>query len=135
MKKIIKAVAMMAAAISMTACIAGCGAAEDNTLVMATNAEFPPYEYVENGEIVGIDAEIAAAIADKLDMELVIENMEFEIPTVFYAKVVSEVLNSHEAILDATVTVNGGAVNIALSKTFDNYQVPVIGTVTVTEAV
>ena len=78
MKKIIKAVAMMAAAITMSACIAGCGAADDNTLVMATNAAFPPYEYVENGEIVGIDAEIAAAIADELDMELVIEDMEFD---------------------------------------------------------
>jgi polar amino acid transport system substrate-binding protein len=44
---------------------------------MATNAAFPPYEFYENGQIVGIDAEIAAAIADKLGMELVIENMEF----------------------------------------------------------
>ena len=35
------------------------------TLVMATNAEFPPYEYWENNAIVGIDAEVAAAIADK----------------------------------------------------------------------
>lgn len=49
-------------------------------LVMATNAEFPPYEYherLEGGKILGIDAEIAAAIADKLGMELVIEDMEF----------------------------------------------------------
>ena len=35
------------------------------TLVMATNAEFPPYEYHEGDEIVGIDADIAAAIADR----------------------------------------------------------------------
>jgi arginine/lysine/histidine transporter system substrate-binding protein len=48
------------------------------TLVMATNAEFPPYEYHEGGEIVGIDAEIAAAIAEKLGMELVIEDMAFD---------------------------------------------------------
>jgi len=82
----------------------------------------------------GTSIDIVAPIA-KAAIESYIENMEFEIPTVFYAKVVSEVLNSHEAILDATVTVNGGAVNISLSKTFDNYQVPVIGTVTVTEAV
>lgn len=46
-------------------------------LVMGTNAAFPPYEYYENDTIVGIDAEIAAAIADKLDMKLVIEDMEF----------------------------------------------------------
>ncbi len=49
----------------------------DGTLIMATNAEFPPYEYYENGEVVGIDAEIAAAIADKLGMELVISDMDF----------------------------------------------------------
>ena len=48
------------------------------TLVMATNAEFPPYEYHEGDEIVGIDADIAAAIADELGMELKIEDMAFE---------------------------------------------------------
>ncbi len=46
-------------------------------LKMGTNAAFPPYEYIENDTIVGIDAEIAAAIADKLDMKLVIEDMDF----------------------------------------------------------
>ena len=46
-------------------------------LVMATNAYFPPYEYYDGGKIVGIDAEMAAAIADKLDMKLVIEDTEF----------------------------------------------------------
>jgi len=78
MKKFIKAIALMAAAVSMTAVVAGCAAKDEDTLVMATNAAFPPYEYVENGEIVGIDAEIAAAIAEELGMELVIEDMEFD---------------------------------------------------------
>ncbi|XCP86402.1 basic amino acid ABC transporter substrate-binding protein [Roseburia hominis] len=50
---------------------------EKKTLVMATNAEFPPYEYYEGDEIVGIDAEFAAAIAEKLGMELKIEDMAF----------------------------------------------------------
>lgn len=50
---------------------------EKKTLTMATNAYFPPYEYYEGEEIVGIDAEVAKAIADKLGMELVIEDMEF----------------------------------------------------------
>ncbi len=77
MKKTIKLVALALAALLMCACFAGCGAKEDNVLVMATNAEFPPYEYVENGEIVGIDAEIAAAIAKELGMDFRIENMEF----------------------------------------------------------
>ena len=48
------------------------------TLVMATNAEFPPYEYHEGDAIVGIDAEIAQAIADKLGMELKIEDVAFD---------------------------------------------------------
>lgn len=47
-------------------------------LHMATNAQFPPYEYYEGTEIVGIDAEMAAAIADKLDMKLVIDDMDFD---------------------------------------------------------
>ncbi len=54
-------------------------AAADDVLVMATNAFFKPYEYYdENGKIVGIDAEIAAAIAAKLGMELKIEDMKFD---------------------------------------------------------
>ncbi len=53
-------------------------AAEEETLVMATNATFPPYEYYEGEEIVGIDAEVAAAIAEKLGMGFEIEDMEFD---------------------------------------------------------
>lgn len=52
--------------------------ATGGTLKMATNAAFPPYEFYEGQEIVGIDAEIAKLIADKLGMELVIEDMEFD---------------------------------------------------------
>lgn len=47
-------------------------------LVMVTNAEFPPYEYHDNNQIVGIDADIAKAIADKLGMELEIQDMAFD---------------------------------------------------------
>lgn len=46
-------------------------------LTMATNAFFKPYEYYEGEQIVGIDAEIAQAIAEKLGLELVINNMDF----------------------------------------------------------
>ncbi len=49
----------------------------DGVLVMATNAAFPPYEYLEGDEIVGIDAEIAQAIADELGVELQIDDMDF----------------------------------------------------------
>lgn len=49
----------------------------EGKLTMATNAFFPPYEFYEGEKIVGIDAEIAEAIAKKLGLELVIDNMEF----------------------------------------------------------
>lgn len=47
-------------------------------LTMATNAYFQPYEYYEGDKIIGIDAEIAAAIAEKLGLELVINDMQFD---------------------------------------------------------
>lgn len=57
-------------------------ASQDNetkgVLVMATNAEFPPYEYHDGGEIVGIDVEIAKAIAAEMGMELEIEDIAFD---------------------------------------------------------
>ncbi len=49
----------------------------NGTLTMATNAQFAPYEFIEGEKIVGIDADLAQAIADKLGMSLKIEDMEF----------------------------------------------------------
>ncbi len=46
-------------------------------LVMATNAEFPPYESYDGSKIVGIDPDIFQAICDKLGYEAVIEDMQF----------------------------------------------------------
>lgn len=56
---------------------------------MGTNAEFPPYEFKEGDAIVGIDAEIAAAIADVLGKKLVIEDMLFDatIPALVAGKI------------------------------------------------
>ncbi len=51
---------------------------EGDTFVMATNAEFPPYEYKEASDIIGIDVEIGRAIADKLGMVLKVEDMAFD---------------------------------------------------------
>jgi len=47
-------------------------------LVIATNAAFEPFEYMQGNSYYGIDMEIAAALAEYLDMELVIQNMEFD---------------------------------------------------------
>ena len=67
-----------------TAAPAGSGAATPagssasaKTLSMATNAAFPPYEYMEGNEYAGIDIEIAKAIADYMGAELVINDVEF----------------------------------------------------------
>ncbi len=67
----------------------GTAAAMADTLTMGTNASFPPYEYYEDNVIVGIDAEIAAAIAEKLGMELEIVDMDFGaiIPSVTEGKI------------------------------------------------
>ena len=57
---------------------------EEGKLIMSTNAQFPPYEMVADGEgfngtgFEGIDIEIASAIADKLGLELIIDDMEFD---------------------------------------------------------
>ena len=49
-----------------------------DTLVMATNAEFPPYEFYEGGDVVGIDVEIARAVAESMGKELHVEDMAFD---------------------------------------------------------
>ena len=41
---------------------------EEGKLIMATNATFPPYEYIEGGQVAGIDAEIITAVAEKLGL-------------------------------------------------------------------
>ena len=57
---------------------------ESGKLIMATNAQFPPYEMVADGDGVngtgfdGIDIEIAAAIAEKLGLELQVDDMDFD---------------------------------------------------------
>ncbi len=51
---------------------------DSEALVMATNATFPPYEYVEGSEYEGIDVEIAGKIAEKLGRTLDIKDVEFD---------------------------------------------------------
>ena len=81
MKKII---AIALTALLLVGMLAGCGGnkgtntVEKGKLIMATNAAFPPYEYIEDNKVVGIDAEIAGAIAAKLGLELQIDDMEFD---------------------------------------------------------
>lgn len=82
-----KKITALLLAIMMVCVFAGCGTGTENkdnnsasdAIVMGTNASFPPYEYVDdNGKIVGIDAEIAEAIAGKLGKKLTIKDMDFD---------------------------------------------------------
>lgn len=79
-----KTIAIILAAVMMLGLLAGCSSdsesltLEEGKLIMSTNAAFPPYEMTDDaGNYIGIDVEVAQAIAEKLGLELVIDNMEF----------------------------------------------------------
>ena len=79
-KKVLLAVIalIVVAAVVLAIVLGGEKKASKGTLVMATNASFPPYEYYEGTKIVGIDVEIATAIAEKLGYDLEVADMEFD---------------------------------------------------------
>ena len=93
MKKLITLVLALVLTLSMAACSAAnenktqngeqdsaaFTTLETGKLVMSTNAEFPPYELKDdNGNYIGIDVEIATAIAEKLGLELEILDVDFD---------------------------------------------------------
>lgn len=57
--------------------VTGCGRSE-NEIILATEAGFAPYEYYENGEIVGIDIDIAREVAKELGKELIVKDIAFD---------------------------------------------------------
>ena len=83
-----KMFAIVLAALLVAAMFAGCGSSksgsgvktlESGKLIMSTNAAFPPYEMVaDDGSFEGIDVEIAGAVAKKLGLELVVDDMDFD---------------------------------------------------------
>ncbi|MEG0546258.1 MAG: transporter substrate-binding domain-containing protein [Oscillospiraceae bacterium] len=80
MKKFLKISSLVLSVVLVMTMFASCGAPKaKEKLIMATNANFPPYEFIEGegGKVIGIDAEIAGKIAEKLGMELQIEDVEF----------------------------------------------------------
>lgn len=83
MKNLLNKIIAVGLILTMGLAFASCSSKKDLTvqkgkLIMATNAYFPPYEYYEGDKIVGIDAEIAKAVADKLGLELEIQDVEFD---------------------------------------------------------
>lgn len=82
MKKFTKVIAVVLAVVAVAAAFAACsgnGNSEKAQLKLATSADFPPYEFIgDGGAYKGIDIEIAEKVADKLGLELVVENMDFD---------------------------------------------------------
>jgi polar amino acid transport system substrate-binding protein len=76
MKK--KLIGIMMVTVMTATMFAGCSKKDDNTLIVGTEAGFAPYEYLEGDKVVGIDMDIAQAIADSMGKELVIKNMDFD---------------------------------------------------------
>ena len=75
-----KVISILTVATLTAILFAGCGKKEEesSTLIVGTEAGFPPYEYMEGDKVVGIDMDIAQAIADSMGKELVIKNMDFD---------------------------------------------------------
>ena len=82
MKKYLALLLAAIMALSLAACASTAktedAASTSGKLTMATEATFQPYEYYDGDAIVGIDVEVAQAIADKLGMELEVTDIAFD---------------------------------------------------------
>jgi len=78
MKVFIKALLMLLTVFVLLSAISACGKKQAPKLRIGTNAEYPPFEYKEGESFVGVDMDLARKIAEKLDMEYEITDMEFE---------------------------------------------------------
>ena len=89
MKKFTKLTAFALALVMALGLLAGCGSSNSDTntsgddaaktkLVVATSPDFPPFESLEGGEVVGIEVDILNKVAEKMGMELDIQQMDFD---------------------------------------------------------
>ena len=80
MKKVITMIVALTLSLSLFACGSSNdeSASKDNKIYMGTEAGFAPYEYVSGDTVVGVDVDIAKAVAEDLGKELVIKNMDFD---------------------------------------------------------
>ena len=148
-----KYIALFLAAIAMLGLLAGCGSepATENTdnelglveagkLIMSTNAAFPPYEMTtDDGGFAGIDIEIAQAIADKLGLELVIDDMDFDGALLAVQQGKSDIVmagvtvnEKRQKVMDFSVTYSTGIQVVIVKEgsdvTMDNLGDKLIGT-------
>ena len=93
MKKFTKLTALALALVMALGLLAGCGSSNSDTnsdtntsgddaaktkLVVATSPDFPPFESLEGGEVVGIEVDILNKVAEKMGMELDLQQMDFD---------------------------------------------------------
>ena len=86
MKKMHKIMALAMRVLLMAGVLTGCGSQgktleeiqKNGTLVVAISQDFPPFEYLEGGEVVGIEVDILEKIAEDLGVNLTIEQMDFD---------------------------------------------------------
>ena len=104
MKKIVTVVLAALLAATLLACT-GCGNTQsveniqkNGELIVYTNAEFAPFEYISGGKPVGVDIDICQKIADELGVTLTVENVDFDI-------IVSSVQSGKAALGAAGMTV------------------------------
>lgn len=76
MKKLVKGLALVLA-IATVLCLAACGS-DKEVVTIATNAEFPPFEYFEGEEMVGAEIDMAYALAEKMGVEIEITHIDFD---------------------------------------------------------
>ena len=113
---------------------------QEGKLIMSTNATFPPYEMTDdNGNVVGIDADIAAAIAEKLGLELVIDDMDFDAALLAVQQGKSDMVMAgvsvdpeREAVMDFSTSYATGVQVVIVKEgsdvTLDNLGEQLIGT-------
>ena len=76
MKKILSLILCAALCLTLAIGLTSCG--YDGKLVVATSPDFPPFESLEDGEVVGIEVEIMKLICEELNYELVFEQIAFD---------------------------------------------------------
>ncbi len=119
MKKIF---AIALTVLMVMAMFAGCGSEKSMTVesgkfIMSTNAAFPPYEMTtDDGGFEGIDVEIAAAIAEKLGLELVVDDMDFDAALLAVQQNKSDVVMAGVTVTDERKLVMNFSDSYASSK-------------------
>ena len=141
-----KTIALILSILMLCCSLAACGGEknsmtiEKGKLIMSTNAAFPPYEMTtDDGGFAGIDIEIAQAIADKLGLELVIDDMDFDGALLAVQQGKSDIVmagvtvnEKRQKVMDFSVTYSTGIQVVIVKEgsdvTMDNLGDKLIGT-------